>query len=71
MEIGVLIRNAAKRFGDTTALECDGRLVSFREFDQATDRIGNALLERGINPGDRVGVMLPNGIECGIVYLLI
>ena len=68
MEIGVLIRNAAKRFGDAPALECDGRIVTFREFDQATDRIGNALLERGINPGDRVGVMLPNGIECVVVY---
>ena len=68
MEIGSLIRNAARRFGDAPALECEGRTVSFREFDQATDRIGNALLARGINPGDRVGVMLPNGIECLAVY---
>jgi len=68
MEIGALIRNAARRFGDAPALECDGRTVSFKEFDQATDRIGNALLARGINPGDRVGVMLPNGIECLAVY---
>ena len=52
MEIGVLIRNAAKRFGDAPALECDGRIVTFREFDQATDRIGNALLE---NPTRRSG----------------
>jgi acyl-CoA synthetase (AMP-forming)/AMP-acid ligase II len=68
MEIGALIRNAAQRYGDAPALECEGRTVSFKEFDQATDRIGNALLARGINPGDRVGVMLPNGIECLAVY---
>jgi acyl-CoA synthetase (AMP-forming)/AMP-acid ligase II len=68
MEIGSLIRNSARRFGDAPALECDGRVVSYREFDEATDRIGNALLRQGIQPGDRVGVMLPNGIECLTVY---
>jgi acyl-CoA synthetase (AMP-forming)/AMP-acid ligase II len=68
MDIGALIRQSATRFGDAPALECDGRVVSFKEFDEATDRIGNALLRRGINPGDRVGVMLPNGIECLTVY---
>lgn len=68
MEIGSLIRNSALRFGDAPALECDGRVVSFREFDMATDRIGNALLAQGLSAGDRVGVMLPNGIECLVVY---
>lgn len=68
MEIGGLIRNSALRFGDTPALECEGRTVSFREFDEATDRIGNALLAQGLTTGDRVGVMLPNGIECLVVY---
>ena len=68
MEIGSLIRNAALRFGDAPALESDGRIVSFREFDEATDRIGNALLAQGMRAGDRVGVMLPNGIECLVVY---
>ncbi len=68
MEIGSLIRNAARRFQDAPALECDGRTVSFREFDEATDRVGNALLAEGLAPGDRVGVMLPNGIECLVVY---
>jgi acyl-CoA synthetase (AMP-forming)/AMP-acid ligase II len=68
MEIGSLIRNAALRFGDAPALECDGRVVTFRDFDEATDRIGNSLLSRGLMAGDRVGVMLPNGIECLTVY---
>ena len=68
MDIGVLIRQSAARFGDAPALECEGRVVSFREFDAATDRIGHALLAQGIEPGDRVGVMMPNGIECLAVY---
>lgn len=68
MEIGSLIRNSALRFKDAPALECDGRTISFQEFDEATDRIGNALLAQGLGAGDRVGVMLPNGIECLVVY---
>lgn len=68
MDIGSLIRNAAKRFGDAPALETEERTVSFREFDAATDRLGNDLLNSGLAPGDRVGVMLPNGIECLAVY---
>jgi acyl-CoA synthetase (AMP-forming)/AMP-acid ligase II len=42
--------------------------VSFVEFDQATDRVGQGLLAGGLSPGDRVGVMLPNGIEGLVVY---
>ena len=44
MDIGSLIRQSARRFGDAPALDCDGRVLSFREFDQVTDRIGNALI---------------------------
>ena len=68
MDIGALIRQSAARFGDAVALECEGRTVTFREFDDATDRIGNRLLAEGLLPGDRVAVMLPNGIECLATY---
>jgi acyl-CoA synthetase (AMP-forming)/AMP-acid ligase II len=68
MDIGTLVRRAAVRFGDAPALECDGRTVSFAELDRATDRLGNALLAHGLRPGERVGVLWPNGIEGLIVY---
>ena len=45
-----------------------GRTISFREFDAETDRLGNALLDAGLMPGDRVGVLLPNSIECLVAY---
>lgn len=68
MEIGDLIRQAARRHGDTVAIECEGRVLSFNEFNEVTDRLGNSLLGIGLSPGDRVGVLLPNGIEGLIVY---
>src|SRR4051794_10957216 len=68
MQIGSLIRTTARRYQDRPALTCDGRTVTFAEFDAATDRVGSALLAGGLRPGDRVGVLLPNGIEGLVVY---
>lgn len=68
MQIGSLIRRAALYYGDAPCLVEDDRVVSFREFDTLTDVLGNALLARGLVPGDRVGVLLPNGIDCLVVY---
>ncbi|MCU0790557.1 MAG: AMP-binding protein [Nitratireductor sp.] len=68
MQIGSLIRRAALHFKEAPCLSEDARTISFREFDAATDRLGNALLDAGFAPGDRVGVLLPNSIECLIAY---
>ncbi|WP_103381957.1 class I adenylate-forming enzyme family protein [Pseudonocardia dioxanivorans] len=68
MEIGDLIRRAAARFGDAPAITCGDRSMSFIEFDEATDRLGNALLARGLREGDRVAVLLPNGIDGLVAY---
>jgi acyl-CoA synthetase (AMP-forming)/AMP-acid ligase II len=68
VEIGDLLRRAAYRFGDAPAVSCGDRTLSFREFDRATDRLGNSLLAKGLQPGDRVAVALPNGIDGLIAY---
>lgn len=36
---------------------------SYRELDGAADRVAAGLLERGVQRGDRVAVLLPNGLE--------
>lgn len=68
MQIGSLIRRAALHFKTAPCLVQDERVMSFAEFDAATDRLGNALLAAGLQPGDRVGVLLPNSIECIVAY---
>ena len=68
MQIGALIRRAARHFRDAPCLVEGERIVSFAEFDALTDRLGNALLARGFAPGDRVGVLMPNGIGCLVAY---
>jgi acyl-CoA synthetase (AMP-forming)/AMP-acid ligase II len=68
MQIGALIRRAALHYKDAPCLVEDERVVSFREFDALTDRLGNALLRKGLAPADRVGVLLPNGVDCLVAY---
>lgn len=68
MQIGSLISRAARQFKDAPCLSEGERTISFGEFDAATSRLGNALLALGLEPGDRVGVMLPNSIDCLMAY---
>lgn len=68
MQISDLIRRAGANFGDAPALIDGDRQVSFAEFDRLTDRLGHALLDTGLEPGDRVSVLLPNGIDGVVTY---
>jgi acyl-CoA synthetase (AMP-forming)/AMP-acid ligase II len=68
MQIGSFVRRAALHFRAAPCLAENGRLLSFKEFDEVTDRVGNALLASGLRPGDRVGVLMPNGVDCIIAY---
>ncbi len=68
MQIGSLIQRAALYYADAPCLTEGHRTVSFREFDELTNRLANSLLTLGLSPGDRVGVLLPNSIDCLVSY---
>ncbi len=68
MQIGDLIRRAGRHFDTAPCLIQGDRTVSFAEFDRLTDRVGHGLLARGLEPGDRVSVLMPNSIDGVIVY---
>jgi long-chain acyl-CoA synthetase len=57
-----LSRNAA-RDPDRIAVVVGERRVSFGELDGLADRLAAGLREQGVQRGDRVGVMLPNGVD--------
>jgi long-chain acyl-CoA synthetase len=51
---------AALRLGDDT--------ISYGRLDQDSARVAGLLHDRGVKPGDRVGIMLPNTPEFALVY---
>ncbi|HEY2005549.1 MAG TPA: long-chain fatty acid--CoA ligase [Solirubrobacteraceae bacterium] len=59
---------AAQRAPERPALRLDDITITYGELDDATARVAGLLHERGLEPGDRVGVMLPNTPEFAIVY---
>src|SRR5437016_2534091 len=62
------LREVAREVGDKPALLMGDRSVSFREIDQLSDRLAAALAKRGVRPGDRVTIFMPNSVEFVIAF---
>ncbi|MBA2347868.1 MAG: AMP-binding protein [Solirubrobacterales bacterium] len=67
--IGACLRAAAARHSERDAVvSCGQELrLTYAELDAAVDRLATALLARGIEAGDRVGVWAPNCLEWMLV----
>src|SRR6201985_1106167 len=59
---------SAERYPNRTALRCDDLQFSYAEFDAAAARVATLLERAGVEPGDRVGVMLPNTPAFAIAF---
>ncbi|HEX6677926.1 MAG TPA: long-chain fatty acid--CoA ligase [Actinomycetes bacterium] len=53
---------------DRVALRLGDAAPTYRELDDDSARVAGLLRDRGVRPGDRVGVMLPNTPEFALVY---
>jgi long-chain acyl-CoA synthetase len=58
----------AGRFGDRPAYKLDDTVVPWALVDAASARVAGMLRAKGLEPGDRVGVMLPNVPHFPLVY---
>lgn len=61
--LGTILRDAAKRWPERSAVLTDDQPITYAELDVAADRMASGLIELGIEPGDRVVVQLPNRPE--------
>jgi long-chain acyl-CoA synthetase len=69
--VGALMTDAARRFGDKTALVFEGQRWTFQQLDDASSRVASALQGRGIQAGEMVSLYSPNGPEWLIGYYAI
>jgi len=58
----------ARERGDRPALRLDGAAVTYDELDDGSARMARLLRGRGVAPGDRVGIMLPNVPQFAAAY---
>jgi long-chain acyl-CoA synthetase len=63
-----LVARAAADQPDKAALLAGARSITWRELDAAVSALADGLAARGLAPGDRVGLLLPNGIEFATAY---
>jgi long-chain acyl-CoA synthetase len=59
---------SAQRYPDSAALRIEDVVITYAELDEATARVAGLLRERGLEPGDRVGIMLPNVPQFAFAY---
>ena len=58
--MGELPAMAAHRYGDKTAITFMGQETSFDELESSANSVANVLVDNGVEPGDRVGLYIPN-----------
>ncbi|HQM80249.1 MAG TPA: AMP-binding protein, partial [Syntrophorhabdaceae bacterium] len=60
MVFGDVLRRNAGKFPNKTAIVHEDTRLTFREFNERVNGLANALLKKGLNKGDRIGVLVHN-----------
>jgi long-chain acyl-CoA synthetase len=68
MNLASILKRTASAHADRVAVRLGDDTTSFAELDRASGQIVGLLQERGVQPGDRVAVMLPNVPAFAVVY---
>ncbi|MBP8001003.1 MAG: AMP-binding protein [Chloroflexi bacterium] len=66
--LGHLVEDAGHQFGDKPLFIFEDKPLSFAEANRQANKVANALRSLGVVKGERVAVMLPNGIEFPITW---
>ncbi|MEU8239001.1 long-chain fatty acid--CoA ligase [Actinoplanes missouriensis] len=68
LNLAVILRESATARPHTPAIMYDGGTISYQDLDLLSDAVAAALTSRGIRPGDRVALHLPNIPQFPIAY---
>ncbi|MCS6992303.1 MAG: long-chain fatty acid--CoA ligase [Anaerolineales bacterium] len=62
------LEESARKYPDRPCTLFKGATISFKEMNEATDRIAGALAAMGVKKGDRVGIFMPNTPQFVMCY---
>jgi long-chain acyl-CoA synthetase len=66
--LATFLTDSAERHDDRTAVKLDEAELTYAQLADSAARMASVLSDRGVGPGDRVGVMLPNVPYFPVVY---
>jgi len=62
------LTGSAEKYPDDTAFSVQGKGITYKELDEQTSKLANALNSSGVKKGDAILVLLPNSIEFVVAY---
>lgn len=65
---GAILAGAARRYGDRLAIAHGDDSLTYRELGARAAQAANGLLARGVRPGDRVALRMPNCLAYPVAY---
>ncbi|MBA3865644.1 MAG: long-chain fatty acid--CoA ligase [Solirubrobacterales bacterium] len=68
LNLASTVTESAARTPEVAAVRLGEEELTYARLDELSARLATMLLERGLDPGDRVGVMLPNVLEFPVAY---
>src|SRR5690242_9264150 len=68
LNLASTVTESAARTPDAVAVRLGPLQLTYADLDERSARLAALLREKGLQPGDRVGVMLPNVLEFPISY---
>ena len=68
MNIAKLLHDTAARVPGHIAVDFNGQVMTYREFDQRSDALAWGLKERGLAPGQVCVLMMPNSLDWVVCY---
>ncbi len=69
--IPALVRSSAAQYGDKAFVVADGRELTYADLERKSAHLAKRLLADGINKGDHVGILMPNGIEWALAWFAV
>jgi long-chain acyl-CoA synthetase len=68
VNLAIHLISAAERDGERVAIKLDDHELTYRALAATSARVAGLLVAHGVEPGDRVGIMLPNVPEFAVAY---
>lgn len=68
VNLASLLTGSAAAHGDAVAIRLGDAQISYRTLDRVSAEVAGLLRARGVQPGDRVGLMLPNVTHFAALY---
>ncbi|MDQ2635601.1 MAG: amino acid adenylation domain-containing protein, partial [Actinomycetota bacterium] len=56
---------------DAAAVSLDGHVITYRELDEAANRLAHLLIGRGVGPGQRVALLFPRSVEAVVAIFAV